>query len=169
MAQVVEFTPADPTVGEAYVTTINTIVHNHVVNTPETVAQAVAGIVTSLSGNVSVSCVDNATHATCTALTPGSQFTYVAGTQDITAPTVSLSLSGSSSPTNTGFTVVSTFSEPVYGVDISDFVVTNGTVSDFVAISPDGSGFSMSQMAYITPTTSGLVSIDMPTQAGVDV
>jgi hypothetical protein len=65
--------------------------------------------------------------------------------------------------------VVSTFSEPVYGVDISDFVVTNGTVSDFVAISPDGSGFSTSQMAHITPTTSGLVTIDMPTQAGVDI
>ena len=168
VAQVVDFIPADPTVGEAYVTTINTLVHNHIVSTPETVAQAVAGIVVSLSANLDVSCVDNTTHATCTALVPGTLFTYVAGTQDITAPEVVLSLSGSASPTNTGFTIVSTFSELVYGVDLSDYVVSNGVASSFAAISPNGSGYSMTQTVHITPTTSGIVTIDMPTQAGAD-
>lgn len=168
VAQVVDFIPADPTPGETYVTTINTLVHNHVVSAPETVAQAVAGIVASLSGNTDVSCADNTTKATCTALVAGTLFTYIAGTQDITAPTVTLSMSGSSSPTNTGFTLVSTFSEPVFGVDLSDYVVSNGVASSFSAISPDGSGYSTSQMVYVTPTTSGLVTIDMPTQAGAD-
>lgn len=168
VAQVVDFIPADPTPGETYVTTINTLVHNHVVYTPETVAQAVTGIVASLSGNINVSCVDNTTHATCTALVAGTPFTYIAGTQDITAPTVALSMSGSS-PTNTGFTVISTFSEPVFGVDLTDYVVTNGVASSFVAIAPDGFGYSTGQTVYITPTTSGIVTIDMPTQAGADV
>ncbi len=168
VAQVVDFIPANPTVGEAYVTTINTLVHNHIVSTPETVAQAVAGIVVSLSANLDVSCVDNTTHATCTALVPGTLFTYVAGTQDITAPEVVLSLSGSASPTNTGFTIVSTFSELVYGVDLSDYIVSNGVASSFAAISPNGSGYSMTQTVHITPTTSGIVTINMPTQAGAD-
>ena len=149
-------------------TTINTLVHNHIVSTPETVAQAVAGIVASLSANLDVSCVDNTTHVTCTALVPGTLFTYVAGTQDITAPEVVLALSGSTSPTNTGFTIVSTFSEPVFGVELSDYVVSNGVASSFADISPNGSGYSMSQTVYITPTTSGIVTIDMPTQAGAD-
>jgi hypothetical protein len=169
MPQIVDFIPADPTPGETYVTTINTLVHNHIVSAPETVAQAVMGIVASLSGNTDVSCIDNTIKATCTALVPGVVFTYIAGTQDITAPTVSLSMSGSSSPTNTGFTIVSTFSEPVFGVDLTDYIVSNGVASSFAAISPNGSGYSLSQMVYITPTTSGLVTIDMPTQAGADV
>ncbi len=168
VAQVVDFIPASPTIGETYVTTINTLVHNHIVSAPETVAQAVTGIVASLSGNTDVSCTDNTTKVTCTALVAGTIFTYIASTQDITAPTVILSMSGSSSPTNTGFTIVSTFSEPVFGVNLSKYIIGNGVASSFVAMSPDGSGYSVSQMVYITPSTSGIVTIDMPTQAGAD-
>ncbi len=164
----VDFIPANPTVGEAYVTTINTVVHNYIVSTPETVAQVVAGIVASLSGNIDVNCVNNTTKATCTAITPGTAFTYAANPQDITAPVVTLSLSGSTSPTNTGFTIVSTFSEPVFGVDLTKYVISNGIASNFTAIDNTGSGFSTTQTIYITPTANGLVTINMPSQAGVD-
>ncbi len=169
VAQVVDFIPANPTPGETYVTTINTFVHNHTVSVPETVAQAVTGIVASLSGNIDVNCVDNTTKATCTAITPGTPFTYLANPQDITAPVVSLSLSGSTSPTNTGFTIVSTFSEPVFGVNLSKYVVSNGVASNFTPIDDTGSGFSTTQTVHITPTTNGLVTINMPSQAGVDM
>jgi Domain of unknown function (DUF5011)/Bacterial Ig-like domain len=168
IAQVVDFIPANPTVGEAYVTTIDTVVHNHIVSTPETVAQAVTGIVASLSGNTSVNCADNITKVTCTAKTAGTPFTYAANPQDITAPVVTLSLSGSTSPTNTGFTIVSTFSEPVWGVNLSKYVIGNGVASDFTSIDDTGSGFSTIQTIRITPTANGIVTINMPSQAGVD-
>ncbi len=115
-----------------------------------------------------MNCVDNTTHATCTAITAGTPFTYVANPQDITAPVVTLSLSGSTSPTNTGFTIVSTFSEPVFGVNLSKYVISNGIASNFTAIDNTGSGFSTTQTIYITPTANGLVTINMPSQAGVD-
>ncbi len=78
---------------------------------------------------------------------------------DTIVPTVVLT-SSVASPTNSGeFTVTATFSEAVTGIDISDFVVGNGTASGFTAVS------STVYTDLVTPTASGAVTIDMAAAA----
>ena len=65
-------------------------------------------------------------------------------------------------PTNMPFTLDIVFDEPVIGFDISDLTVTNGTASDFVAIS------TTVYSATITPTATGTVTIDIAAGAAQD-
>lgn len=87
-------------------------------------------------------------------------------TIDTNAPSVVLTTSapvfplyGNSSP----ITVTATFNEPVTGVDIADFVVTNGTTSNFVASTPTV------YFVDVTPTADGLITINLPASSAQDV
>ncbi len=78
---------------------------------------------------------------------------------DTTKPSVQLATASTS--VNAPFTVNATFSEPVSGVALSDFVVTNGTASNLT-----GSGAAYS--IRVTPTANGAVAITMPANAASD-
>ncbi len=80
----------------------------------------------------------------------------VTGTQAVVAPTVTLSAASS---IETGpFAVQAQFSQPVTGVALNDFVVTNGAASNLT-----GSGLTYS--VTITPQAAGTVTINMPANA----
>lgn len=80
---------------------------------------------------------------------------------DSTAPTVILSTP--ENPTNDSpFTITAQFSEPVTGVDISDFAVVGGTKNNFVAVDAD------TYTANITPTT-GSIIIDIASSSASDL
>ncbi len=72
---------------------------------------------------------------------------------DETAPTVSI-MSLANDPINGAFEVTITFSEVVTGLDLSDFILANGTASNLT-----GSGTLYT--ATITPTTDGVITIDL--------
>ncbi len=72
---------------------------------------------------------------------------------DNTPPTVTLSTA--SDPVSGPFTVDVTFSEPISGLTLSDFNVTNGSKSN---LSGSGSVFSFT----ISPTTAGTVTAHLP-------
>ena len=77
---------------------------------------------------------------------------------DATNPVPTIS-STSPNPTNTTFTVAIDFTEDVFGFEMADLVVTNGTASDFQILS------ATEYSALITATVSGPVFVDIP--AGV--
>ena len=77
------------------------------------------------------------------------------------APTVVLT--GPTEPQSGPFTVTATFSEPVSGLDISEFVVGNGTASSLVMVSPGV------YTIVVTPTTPGVpVSVSLPANVAMD-
>jgi RNA 3'-terminal phosphate cyclase len=80
---------------------------------------------------------------------------------DIVVPTVTLT---SAAPTNVNgvFSVTATFSENVANFDLSDVVVSNGTVSNFV-----GSGATYT--FDVTPTSSGAIAVDIAAGAAQDI
>lgn len=82
--------------------------------------------------------------------------------KDTVAPTVALSSAIGSPFSAATFTVRATFSETVTGMLIGDFVSTNGTRSGFVAVS------GLLYDVVVTPTTDGVVSVDMPAAAATD-
>ncbi len=79
---------------------------------------------------------------------------------DTVAPSVILSAPVST--TNTWFTLTATFSEPVTGTTLWDFVVGNGTASSFSAVS------STVYTVFITPSADGVVTVNMPAAAAID-
>jgi hypothetical protein len=93
----------------------------------------------------------------------GNVFAVTAFTVDTTAPTVVLTSTGTPDPTNGTFTVTATFSEAVTGVLIGDFVVASGTTSAFSGVS------STVYTVLVTPTSEGVVTIDMGTGAAMDL
>ncbi|MEQ6124971.1 Ig-like domain-containing protein, partial [Pseudotenacibaculum sp. MALMAid0570] len=76
-------------------------------------------------------------------------------TYDITKPTLDMT-TDVTDPTNGAFTVTFTFSEDMDSFEAADLVLTNASISDFVMVS--NSLFT----ATITPTTDGLVTLDLP-------
>lgn len=61
------------------------------------------------------------------------------------------------------FTTTVTFSEPITGLTLSDFVVGNGSASNLVMVSPDV------YTILVTPSgTSGAVTVDLPTSTVID-
>ncbi len=82
---------------------------------------------------------------------------------DGTPPSVELSRSLSADPLSGPVAVRANFSEIVTGFDISDFVVTNGTLSNFFA-GDSGRQFS----AVLTPTADGEVTINVAAGAAQD-
>jgi Ca2+-binding RTX toxin-like protein/RNA 3'-terminal phosphate cyclase len=83
-------------------------------------------------------------------------------TADLVAPTVALS---STAPANVNgtFNVTATFSEAVNNFLIGDVAVTNGTVGNFVVVSPTVYTFD------ITPTSSGAIAVNLPAGAAQDI
>lgn len=76
----------------------------------------------------------------------------------------SATITGPSEPQSGPFTVTVTFTEDVTGLDLGDFVVTNGTASDLV---PDATG--QVYTVLITPTTPGAdVTVALVSGAAVD-
>jgi gliding motility-associated-like protein len=82
-------------------------------------------------------------------------------TADITNPIVTIT-STVSDPTNTTFTTTFTFSEDVTGFVIGDVTLSNATASNFTAIS------STVYTALITPTTDGIVTVDVAADVAND-
>ncbi|MCA6126785.1 beta strand repeat-containing protein [Thalassolituus oleivorans] len=80
-------------------------------------------------------------------------------TYDATAPTVALTTAATL--VNEPFTVTATFSETVTGVELADFVVTNGTAGNLAAL---GNAYSV----LITPTADGDVTVNMAAGAASD-
>ena len=83
-------------------------------------------------------------------------------TQDSIAPQASISVSSGSFSNAASIAVAVSFTEDVIGFDASDVSVSNGTVSDFVAV--DGSHYTLN----VTPNGDGLVTIDVAAGAAAD-
>jgi large repetitive protein len=83
-------------------------------------------------------------------------------TADLTAPTVSL-ISAASPNVNGTFSVTATFNEAVSNFLIGDVAVTNGVVSNFVALS--GTTYTFD----ITPSASGTVAVNVASGAAQDI
>lgn len=77
------------------------------------------------------------------------------------APDVTLT-AAASDPTNASFIVTATFTKPVTGLAMNDFVVTNGAASEFTALS------STTYTVRITPSGDGEVTITLPASAAQD-
>ena len=72
-------------------------------------------------------------------------------------------LTGPTGPQSGPFTVTATFSEPVSGLDLSEFVVGNGTASSLVMVSPGV------YTILVTPTTPGApVTVSLPANVAMD-
>ena len=80
---------------------------------------------------------------------------------DVTSPSISIT-SVVSNPTNDVFTATFTFSEDVTGFVIGDISLGNATASNFVSTS------TSVYTALITPTTDGLVTIDVAADLAID-
>jgi len=90
------------------------------------------------------------------------QLTEVTGNYtDPDRPTIVIS-SDASNPTNSSFTATFTFSEDVTGFEVGDIIVANGTLSDFASSS------AKVYTATITPTTDGLVTVDVNADVAED-
>ncbi|MCB1275758.1 Ig-like domain-containing protein [Prosthecobacter sp.] len=87
------------------------------------------------------------------------EFINTTSAPDTTPPSVALSTASTS--VSAPFTVNAAFNEPVTGVTLSDFNVTNGTAS---ALSGSGSAYSI----LVTPVTNGAVTVAMPAGSAVD-
>jgi Ca2+-binding RTX toxin-like protein/RNA 3'-terminal phosphate cyclase len=87
--------------------------------------------------------------------------TSLTRTADLVAPTVVLS---STSPTdvNGAFSVTTTFDEDVTGLDVSDIIVTNGTITNF-----GGSGATYT--FTVTPIADGMVTVDLAANVAEDM
>lgn len=82
---------------------------------------------------------------------------------DTTAPTVELSTTAVD-PTNVSpIPMTATFSEPVTGFEATDISVTNGTVTDS-SFDGDGTTYTFT----VTPTTDGLVTVDIAGDVAAD-
>lgn len=87
--------------------------------------------------------------------TPGTNQTYtVNNVVDTTPPTVTLS-SNATDPVAGAFPVTATFSEGVTGFELGDFTVSNGTASNFNAVS------ATVYTATITPSADGAVTVNI--------
>lgn len=84
-------------------------------------------------------------------------------TKDTTSPTVILTSSESSPSNESVWTITATFSEEVSNVDISDFLVTNATTSNFTQVST--SVYTID----VTPSSDGDVTVDMNAAAAQDM
>ncbi|MFD2566793.1 YDG domain-containing protein [Pseudotenacibaculum haliotis] len=111
---------------------------------------------TNIYVEVPAGAFENSSNQGNDAITGNTAWNFV--TEDITAPTVTLSTTASS-PTNLPFTVNILFSEAVTNFDLTDITVTNGTASVFNQLN------AVSYSILITPTTDG--DVDVSIAAGV--
>jgi len=87
------------------------------------------------------------------------EFVNTVTVPDTTPPTVTLATA--STNVSAPFTVSATFSQPVTGVALNDFIVTNGTAS---ALSGSGAVYSVT----ITPAAEGVVTVRVPAVAAAN-
>ena len=80
--------------------------------------------------------------------------------EDTTGPTVTIT-SAASVPVNGPFSITVTFSEPVTGFELANFVVGNGSASEL-------QGNEASYTARVTPAASGAVTVDIAAGAAQD-
>jgi uncharacterized delta-60 repeat protein len=83
-------------------------------------------------------------------------------TIDTTAPAVLLS-SDSPSEVNAPFTVTAQFNEKVTGFDVTDLMIANGTVSNFVSTS------DITYTFLVTPVNDGIVTVDLAAGTAQDI
>ncbi len=126
-------------------------------------------ITPTIDGNVTIDvAADVATDQATNGNTAATQFSTL---YDATNPTVVIS-STVSNPTNAAFTTTFTFSEYVTGFDVSDITLTNATASDFKIVSTPAKStdveFGNKYTVLITPTTEGLVTIDIAADVAND-
>lgn len=98
--------------------------------------------------------VDSATNGNVAS----SQFSRVF---DSSAPTVMISSSGPDPTNSSPILITIKFSEPVTGITIGDFIITNGTPSGFA-----GSGTMFSFL--VTPLGEGPITVSVPGSIGID-
>tara|TARA_R110000868_G_scaffold13892_1_gene64601 strand:+ start:47162 stop:54469 length:7308 start_codon:yes stop_codon:yes gene_type:complete len=80
---------------------------------------------------------------------------------DVISAVPSATLSGPAGPLSGAFEVTVRFSEPVTGLELGDFSVTNGTPSDLTGV---GSDYAIT----VTPAGLGAVSVELPADSVVD-
>ncbi len=115
-----------------------------------------AGLTADAANRFLVTATDSATNESAASAVPTI-------TQDSTSPSVSIAF-GVANPTNaTSIPVTVDFSEAVSGFDASDVSVGNGSISDFVSVSPTQATFNVTQAA------DGNVTIDIAAAAAVDL
>ena len=127
------------------------------VSTSATVYTAL--ITPTTDGAVTVDVADNvAQDAATNGNTAATQFSIAA---DLTSPTVVIT-STAADPIDGAFTTTFTFSEAVTGFALGDISVGNGAASNFVSTS------TTAYTALITPTTAGLVTVDVAANVADD-
>lgn len=89
-AQVVTFTPANITSGLKFVINLNGTNYTGTTTTGASTVASVAADIVSATVSPGITCVDTASHVTCTANTPGTPFTYSTTIQDVEKPVISL-------------------------------------------------------------------------------
>ena len=87
-AQVVEFIPTAPTVGETYSGSINSTTIAYTVTGSITIAQLVATLEPLLEADAATTCTEDGTKISCSANLAGTLFTYGATVVDITPPVI---------------------------------------------------------------------------------
>ncbi|PKQ66399.1 hypothetical protein BZG01_11380 [Labilibaculum manganireducens] len=83
-------------------------------------------------------------------------------TPDAIAPTLTLT-STQGNTTDSAFTINVTFSEAVTGFELADLTITNGTISNFESVS------ETEYSALITPTSRGIVTVDVSAGVATDL
>lgn len=101
-AQVVTLTPTDVVDGLTFSATVdgNTVSHN---TTPGSTVATVTATLAGVLSTAAVTCVDSATHITCTADVAGTPFMYSTNVVDIGAPTVPTNLLPNGTATDNDF------------------------------------------------------------------
>ncbi|MCT7984187.1 Ig-like domain-containing protein [Laspinema sp. A4] len=138
----------------------NTLIFNYTVATGDSATDLETTALTLAGGTITDAAGNN---AALTLPTTGSASSLGGGKNlviDTTVPTVTLA-STAASIVNAPFEVSATFSETVTGFAATDISVTNGTVSSLT-----GSGTNYSFM--VTPTGSGIVTVNVPTGSATD-
>lgn len=126
VAQVVDFTPALPTVGETYRATINGNNYDYDVIAVVSIQTIVEALEPLMEVEANTTCSEDDTKITCTADVAGTAFTHNATVVDDTSPTVvsvTTAHADGSYPAGTMIDFTITFSEPV------DVDTTGGTPS----------------------------------------
>ena len=126
-------------------------------------AEYTADITPTADGDVTVDVAENAALDSATG-TNGNlaapQFSFM---YDTTSPEVVIT-SSDSSPTNANpITVTFTFDEDVTGFELADVAVTNGSAGNFATVN------AAEYTADITPTTDGMVSVDVAAGSAEDL
>ncbi|MBF0362808.1 MAG: hypothetical protein HQK49_17450 [Oligoflexia bacterium] len=126
-----------------------------------------ADITPSAEGAVTVSV--GAAKANDAALNSNSATSTFTRTYDTISPSVIISSDSTTTITKTNpIPITITFSENVSGVDVADFTISNGTISNIIASNASSDGSSSIYTAEITATANGLLTVIMNAAGATD-